>query len=724
MGQTLLDIKIDEINLGKNKKNILLKNGYDSVASILLEKKQTLQGLDFSSVELTKIKKKAILLGEKHGFGWEKVGKKYGGILKKNEFLELASLDQNTYSNLLKSGALDDLVLRVGVEIVPSLEQLGPAPKFVLKKAPALAFAKNYKTLEQIAKELRIPYHVLLYYSAKGLFDEGRITHTRWNKQWIEENFMNIKQSLREKAKLNSKQGSNKLWRILGAEHRELINEYAEYRQDSAVIFTKDSRFEAFLTKDAFQTHKKQLTRMFYFIICERSGIKNYWEQDGFVYRSLTEEEMNKYNPNLFPFGDLKESDIRAISHGKDSSHTRLNYKNPFLGLFYYTLMRKKEEINEKVYTSPNYEPEKDFAALIWKANVIEEAFEKHLPVNRKQLQLTSSRSVFLDRSLLASLIRRVLENDSGKLRFPLKYAAMFALGFFGIIRPVELWRLRIEHLQPNPKTGLLDLKDICGYKFARITLPKEVSKMGLSPSGHYGILLVPRAVRIVNLYLTDLCRKYPEHKGTGYLFRPYKDEFNANVQYASSKTMFDWISKNKSMFADILSTEQLSHFSSYDTRHTGNNLIVKRTFFNDPVLEQSKQDVAQYHARHKGLQNVNIRHYQEHLTENVYAEVINAALNFPFDEKELGQWEDEMFQRATHSTIDKNQKDDKKAEELAKLDKEISNLNEELKQLGRISYYKALGLSNEERLARAKDLQQKITLLNMQKSKLQKGLS
>ena len=100
---------------------------------------------------------------------------------------------------------------------------------------------------------------------------------------------------------------------------------------------------------------------------------------------------------------------------------------------------------------------------------------------------------------------------------------------------------------------------------------------MNLSPSGPYGIILVPRAVRIVNLYLSDLHQKYPELKGTGYLFRPFMDEFNPNIQYASAKTMFEWVSKNKSMFTDILSTEQLNNLSSYDTRHTGNNLIQKR---------------------------------------------------------------------------------------------------------------------------------------------------
>ncbi|MFP3398599.1 hypothetical protein SB749_19945, partial [Brevibacterium sp. SIMBA_078] len=83
------------------------------------------------------------------------------------------------------------------------------------------------------------------------------------------------------------------------------------------------------------------------------------------------------------------------------------------------------------------YKPETDYATLVWKAGVIEEAFEKYMPVNRKQMGLTSSRSVFLDRKLVAALIRRVLENDSGKLQDPLKCAAMFALAFFGIIRPV-----------------------------------------------------------------------------------------------------------------------------------------------------------------------------------------------------------------------------------------------------------------------------------------------
>lgn len=723
MGQTLFDLKINELDLSEKEKKIFIKNGYDSIASILLAKKQTLQELGFSSVKLTKIRKKAIFHGEKHGFGFEEIGKPYEGILKKNEFLRIASLDRNTYSKLLKLGALEDLVLQVGVDIVPSHEHLGTAPKHVLKKGPALAFAENYKSLGQIAEELNISYEILLNYSKRGLLDKGRVTHTRWDKKWIKENFMKIKVSHRENERQKKQESSNKLWQLLSNDHRVLINEYLNYRQESAVIFTKNTRFEAFLTKDAFLTHKDLLTRMFYSIICARSGINSYWKtEDGFGYRSLSEEEMKQYDPSIFQFDDLRENDIRAISLGKASSHTRLNYKNPFLGIFYYSLMRKKEEITEKYYTSLNYEPEKDFAALIWKAEVIEVAFEKYMSVNRKQMTRTSSRSVFLDRSRLVALIRRVLENDSGKLRFPLKNAAMLALAFFGIIRPVELWRLKIEHLQPNPKTGLLDVKDIHGHQFARITVPRVVSKMNLSASGAYGILLVPRAARIVNLYLSELYAKYPEHKGTGYLFRPFTDEFNPNVQYASAKTMFEWVSKNKSLFADILSTEDLNNFSSYDTRHTGNNLIVKKTFFNTPELEQSKQDVAQYHARHKGEQNVNVRHYQEHLKENIYAEVINAALNFPFDENDLELWEEEMLQRTTHSTIEKSQKDDEREAEISEMEEEISKLNKEIKLLGKFSYYTKLGLSAAERLSRAKKLQEKIKSLNIKKSKLRMG--
>lgn len=726
MGQTLFAVKIDEMDLTRKEKKLLLENGYDSVSSILLEKKDNLTHMGFSSVQLKEIRKKAVSLAEKHGLGWEDVSKRYGGLIIKKEFYELANMDHKTFVQLEKKGFLDHLIVKVGIDVAPSLNKRSFVPKYVLKKDKAIEFAENCKSLGDIAKELNISYSILQNYSLAGHFDDARMTRSRWNKKWIAENFMKIKNSLRKNANKNAQENPNTLWQILGEEHRVLISEYVEYRKDSTVIFTKNARYEAFLTKDAFIYHRDVLARMFYSIICARSGLKNFWQTDsgGFGYRSLTEDELTQYDPSLFQFDDLKDSDIRAISHGKDASRTRLNYKNTFLGLFYYTLMRKKEEINEKVYASSDYKPEKDFASLVWKANLIEEAFEKYMPVNRKQMRTTSSRSVFLDRQLVAALVRRVLENDCGKLQFPLKCAAMFALAFFGFIRPVELWRLRIEHLQPNQKTGLLDLKDIHGYQFARISIPREVSKMNLSPSGPHGLLLVPRAVKIINLYLSELYEKYPEHKGTGYLFRPYTDEFNPNAQYASSKTMFEWVSKNKSMFADILSTEQLSSFSSYDTRHTGNNLIVKKTFFNDPVLEQAKQDVAQYHARHKGVQTVNAQHYQEHLTENLYATIINAALNFPLDKKELEEWEEEMYRKASHTQMEKSQKDHEREEEMAKLDEEISKLNEELKKIGKVSYYTQLGLSNDERMARAKKLQEEVRNLTAQKNKIRKELS
>ncbi|MFC7685784.1 hypothetical protein [Ureibacillus sp. GCM10028918] len=726
MEPTLFAVKIDEMDLTSREKKLLLENGYDSVSSILLEKKEDLTQLGFSSVQLTKIRKKAVTLAEKHGFGWEDVSKRYGGLIIKKEFYELANMDHKTYVQLEKKGFLDDLIVKVGIDVAPSLDKKTFVPKYVLKKDKAIEFAENCKSLGDIAKEMNISYSIFQNYSLAGNFDVARMSRTRWNKKWITENFMKIKESLRKNAKKNVQENANTLWQLLAEEHRKLISEYIEYRKDSTVIFTKYARYEAFLTKDAFIYHRDVLTRIFYSIICARSGLKNYWvtTDSGFGYRSLTEEELPQYDPSLFQLDDLKESDIQAISHGRKSPRTRMNYKNTFLGLFYYTLMRKKEKINERANTSSDYKPETDFAALVWKADFIEEAFEKYLPVNRKQMRLTTSRSVYLNRQVVAALVRRVLENDSGKLQYPLKCAAMFALAFFGIIRPVELWRLKIEDLQPNQKTGLLELKDIHGYQFARITIQSEISKMNLSPSGPYGLLLVPRAVRIVNHYLSELYEKYPEHKGTGYLFRPYTDEFNPNAQYANAKTMFEWVSNNKSMFADILSTEQLKNFSSYDTRHTGNNLIANETFFNDPKLEQSKEKVAEYHARHKGIKSVNRENYQAHLTENIYATIINAALNFPLDKNELEEWEEDMSRKATHNQMEENQKDHKCEAELDELDEEISKLNEELKQLGKVSYYKKLGLSNDERIARAKKLQEEVRNLTAKKNKVRKELS
>ena len=76
MDQTLYDIKIAELNVPEKEKNRFKKNGYNSIASILLEKKDILKQLGFSLKALTEIRKKAIQVGEKHGFGWEKVGKK------------------------------------------------------------------------------------------------------------------------------------------------------------------------------------------------------------------------------------------------------------------------------------------------------------------------------------------------------------------------------------------------------------------------------------------------------------------------------------------------------------------------------------------------------------------------------------------------------------------------------------------------------------------------
>lgn len=289
----------------------------------------------------------------------------------------------------------------------------------------------------------------------------------------------------------------------------------------------------------------------------------------------------------------------------------------------------------------------------------------------RKKMYQSFSKPATLDLQTTAGMIQRVLENDRGQFRTPLKYSAMLALSCFALFRSDELLNLRIEDLNPN-RDGFLDLHDYHGGKFGKIPALKGTRKH-LPPN--HSILLVPRAVEILNLYLAELYANHPELKGVGYLFRPTSKEGNPDAKYLNAKSMFSWLEKNKQyLFGDIFSAEQLNELTYNDFRRAGISLLSKKTFFQDPALEECKQDVVAFQARHVKEQRETGQHPEE-LTLDIYAKVIDAAFNFPFDKDELEQWEHHMFQEVLRKGVMKE-----------KYDEEISNLHMDLKQLKRLS--------------------------------------
>ncbi|OKL36685.1 hypothetical protein [Domibacillus mangrovi] len=723
MAKTLYDIKIDKIDLPNELLEILKKHGYDSVGKILTTEKATIQDLGFSSSKATIIRKKAMELGEKAGFGQEQVEKKVGQLLLQNEFLRLIKMDRETLILLESKGVLQDLILYTGVDIVP-FQKGNSLPNKLFISSQALKFRKRFKSLPIAAKELYIPHDTLLGYSHRGFLEDGRISHTLFDINWLKENLPRIRKEIKTRPYENSQ--SKQLWNRLNRSQQTLIEEYLQYRRDSDVVFSRQVYFAQFLKDDAYKLHQLHLVRMFYFIICQRCGIKHYWEKEGFFsYRQLTPLEEELYDPDVFDFDDLNEEDIKALKPGRNSSHTRITDRGYFLGLFYYTLMKKKANINKQQSSFENWAPHQAYAVLMWKAEIIEESFLKYLSVKKYSLKRVSlGKSVYLERQAVAKMMTRILQGEGLGFSNPLKKAAMLAIGFFGIIRPVEIWRMEIDkHLFINKETGLMDTVTIEGTQFGKIFITKEMSKMGLSSSGPYGILLVPRAVKIVNLYLSQLYTRYPHTRGKGYLFRPKGDEWNPHALYASSKTLFDWVVKYKHLLSDILSLNELENFSAYDTRHTGNNLIVKKTFFSDPILDESKKDVAEYHARHKGLKSTNEQFYQESLTLDVYAKVINGALNFPFEQNDLLVWEQNMYNSSNllpqkHHQMATTAQDNDNNEEAEKIDEQISALKEEMKQLGKRSYLKDHQITSEQLFVKAKSIQKEIDALKLQKGK------
>lgn len=604
---------------------------------------------------------------------------------------------------------------------------------------------------------------------------EVKLTRYRWNKKWVLDNYY----ELLERKKVQ----------------KEIKADYVEYL-DNEIVISLDAYIQHRLnydfisfdgvdyvktkfTKDnSAKEQKKIIQRALYRVKCHRAGIVGFDEYDKstLMLRQLNPEEREKVLKLKFDVRSFTKEDMKAVISGMGNGS--FNYRRALLPFLYFILMKEEEKYNELLERSLS-DPSITFNAQDeWtKLKLMKVRFEsalKELPKKPPKVKKENKKlKVFARRDQVVKMFQGVITNRPGTLQDQTKYAAQLLIGFMAGIRPVEMWQMKInEHLDiekepTHPEFGLMkkykiklnkdgeayfertSVNDLEGW--GRIFISEEISKGNYSPSPHYGTLAVPILVEVINNYLRMLYKKTASDRiGTGYLFRG--SSYNPDVPYASPKGLFRWIFRIRDTF-DFLTEEQMKNFTFYETRHTVNNLIVNRTWIDNPKMNEWKLRVAETHSRHsiqetddsfiQARGKVNEEHYQDVVPLWMYYNVIDAALNFPFEKNALKEYEKQYnpvasdldafeddsngYVLAEKTNIQKEKTVDKElsAEEreiLLEIEKNLTELESYLSMLRIPSKAKKQGISGSQRREQIEETNRKITDLERRKREIITG--
>ncbi|MBB3868683.1 hypothetical protein DER53_03525 [Parageobacillus toebii NBRC 107807] len=647
---------------------------------------------------------------------FEEFEKKHGKLINVEDFRKHLNMSRELVMDLIEKGVFGPNVVKVGTDVQP--KKGAPTAKyyFLEEWAKQLKREEIGYTLKEIAKKLHVPYAWLRNLSTKGYLNEGRISRYFWNMEWFEENLTRLHETSYRK---KGKHRQSMYYDLLNDEQQKWIEDYLNRRKSGQGIRIGHKLQWAYVPAKVERTIKswrKTLSIVFYKIICGRCGIKNYYvlERSG-KYRDLNEEEMERFNPDVFKVVDFSPSDIDWIRMGyKDTTFTKLFEKHlkPFL---YFVLNKLKEEWIEKKQRSLGKKLSKEEKEELERAKEFYETFEMGIELAISKVPIrTSSYSeeqlppIFLTHEQVL-MAKDVIRNDPS-LNDPLKKTVLFMIGCLIGIRPDELAHLRIDNFVLDPETKLLkrfkfddQIGDLVEIKKSDPHYEKgwgrlfiTYNKGGYSPSHpKFGTLVVPRLVTLINLYLkTVLYVENPNAKGEGYLLRPKAE---LPFEPYTSRGMVQWLSPYAEQKFLFLPEEERKHFKYYDVRHTVYNLLIKANI--EGIDFVTKERAAQIHARHdikKKAGNTGRRSYTKDISMLEYYTVIDSVLNFPWD---LGDHQDGAFYTWAEEKgfIKRSRKRDMK-EEVTKTEEDISaslpkDIQQELEHLEK-------ELAEKERLA------------------------
>lgn len=546
----------------------------------------------------------------------------------------------------------------------------------------------------------------LISYIDQNTLSKIRLSTRKWDKEWFKHNIDRLEQIQFEKSSIRNdteKVSTDYFFEHLDEELQNDIRNFKNYRlKNYGISFDGVDYVKSKINKESTADFQiARLVRNLYKMKCYRAEINpntdEYRENlevaldnggplpTGNVahFRRLSASEEQKMKETTFNVRTLNEIDKEHLFIGL-SETTQLSVIHNLRPFLYYQLMLEEDAYHTALETSLSEGVDASFDSTNeWtRIKLMKKRFERFLKQNINQHPVAKQprRKVFATRKQLVDLFVKVASLSSTTL-VNMQRACQILMGFLTGIRPIELLDLEIDkHLDVENDPNHHEFGYLRKYKiqisgdeakYARTTLDdpqgwgrmwitNEIAKGGYSPSPDYGTLIVPRLIDFLNLYLRKLYEKGPSTKGKGYLFRTSKYMKNPKAKYSSPKALTSWIFKFRNQFEGILSRDEVDNFSYYETRHTVNNIIVNRTTYPDPQINEWKRRVAEVHCRHSmedgdphAKSQVNVEYYQEKTPLKYYYLVLKYSLDFPFNKEELLEWEKTYYPSGVEQPLD-----------------------------------------------------------------------
>ena len=417
---------------------------------------------------------------------------------------------------------------------------------------------------------------------------------------------------------------------LIGASNQRSINDYLSERL-SGIFTYRNSKFPRIKKGEKGAALKRSnLSSLLSRIILARLGVTKV------CIRTLTENHAQQIKNYDFDISTLNEQDIINI-RSDIADKTRLRYYKE-LKPYLYWILKKKERI------------EKDSESIDKNLRKIQVQYEDVLSaLEVTDISITNPiPKIFLTRTEILQ-VGDVLLRYGGKNS--LRYYTMWMLSSFTGVRPEEMLDLRFEYFDLN-ELGEIEV-DTNGY--GRLHIPKHASKMEVSPSHRlYGTLIVPSVVKVLNAYFRDVYEQ-TGYIGKGFVFPKLINNPSGtrSIEDLKLNTYTPWIQKFSGLFT-FLPFKKREHINLKTGRRSMNNIIRNHTALNNPYLNEfDRYSVALIHMRHAGDKDVNTANYTDQLSFDKYLEIVDRALNFPWNLEKLDEWEKSMYAYSNQSRIE-----------------------------------------------------------------------
>jgi hypothetical protein len=414
---------------------------------------------------------------------------------------------------------------------------------------------------------------------------------------------------------------------------QEIIETYISDRANGVVIDFNGYRTKRNVAHSELRLPelRNRIANVFFSIICGRCEI-NYQNGD---LEKIDEEELERFNPDVFKITDVTLADYRALSKGRKTNTLIQRYAD--LKVFYYWLLWQEDEKEKK-----SFEEYQAFDSLKKRIYNFLSQFprsEHDAPVREEIKKIVK---VFLTHEELIQCRDLLLKLHTHRPLNALRYATVWMLSANGI-RPEEFVHLQLDKHFVLGEDGLMVLNDK-GY--GEMIIDGLVAKGEYSTSHRIYKLPVPKdTVEQVNKYLKALYSKQgPANPvGKGYFIRSHPMAAEVPMKELSKEFIIR-LRKN----ADFLSKEKREHLE-LKTGRRSMNTIMKKTYIEDKILRENvKYWAMHYQMRHEPEENptnptntksMGDQSYLQDITRDEYYGILDQTINFPWDMSAIKKW-------------------------------------------------------------------------------------